>query len=90
MGRVPIEAMCFGVPPVVWDNEWGPAEVVKEGVGLRAKPYDADDFADKILILLNDSELRRRMGARAKLYSQSFSWEQSGPYYEQALKDAIS
>ena len=90
MGRVPIEAMCFGVPSVVWDNEWGPAEVVKDGVGLRAKPYDAEDFADKILTLLNDSELRRRMGARAKLYSQSFSWEQSGPYYERALKDAIS
>jgi glycosyltransferase involved in cell wall biosynthesis len=64
--------------------------VVKDGVGLRAKPYDAEDFADKILTLLNDSELRRRMGARAKIYSQSFSWEQSGPYYERALKDAIS
>lgn len=90
MGRVPIEAMCFGVPPVVWDNEWGPAEVVKDGVGLRAKPYDADDFADKILTLLNDNDLCQRMGARAKQYSQSFSWEKAGPYHEQALKDAMS
>jgi phosphatidylinositol alpha-1,6-mannosyltransferase len=90
MGRVPLEAMCFGVPPVVWDNGWGPAEMVKDGVGLRAKPYDANDFADKILSLLNDGELRRRIGVRAKLYSQSFSWEQAGPYHEQALKDALS
>jgi glycosyltransferase involved in cell wall biosynthesis len=90
VGRVPIEAMCFGVPPVVWDNEWGPSEVVKDGVGFRARPYDADDFADKVLTLLNDSELRSRMGAEAKLYSKSFSWERVGPIHERVLKAAIS
>jgi glycosyltransferase involved in cell wall biosynthesis len=90
VGRVPIEAMCFGVPPVVWDNEWGPAEVVKDGVGMRAKPYDEVDFADKVLALLNDDDLLRRMGERAKLYAGTFSWEQAGPYHERALRDAIT
>lgn len=90
VGRVPIEAMCFGVPPVVWDNEWGPSEVVKDGVGFRARPYDADDFADKVLTLLNDDELRGRMGARAESYSKSFSWERVGPIHQGILKDAIA
>lgn len=78
VGRVVIEAMYFGVPPVVWDDGWGPAEVVKDGVGLRATPYDADDFADKVLTLLNNGELRQRMGARARRYAMTnFSWEKS-------------
>jgi glycosyltransferase involved in cell wall biosynthesis len=89
VGRVPIEAMCFGVPPVVWDDEWGPAEVVRDGVGLRAKPYDIDDFADKVLTLLNDDDLRAQMGARAKRYVQSFSWERGGPQLEQVLRAAM-
>jgi len=87
LGRVVVEAMYFGVPPVVWDNEWGPAEAVKDGVGLRARPYDINDFLDKILALLGDDELRQRMGNEAKRYARmTFSWEKAGHALEEILE----
>lgn len=90
LGRVVIEAMYFGVPPVVWDNGWGPAEVVKDGVGLRAQSYDIDDFLDKILALLNDNDERKRMGEKAKHYVvREFSWQRAGPVLEEILQRTI-
>jgi phosphatidyl-myo-inositol dimannoside synthase len=89
VGRVPIEAMRYGVPPVVWDDEWGPAEVVQDGVGMRAKPYDIDDYADKVLTLLNDDDLRRSIGAKAEQYAQTFSWDYNGEHLERALRAAV-
>lgn len=89
LGRVVLEAMHFGVPPVVWDNGWGPSEVVVDGVGFRARAYDIDDFTDKILTLLGEDDLRLSMGRKAKQYAESnFSWEKAGPALEEILKNA--
>jgi len=89
LGRVAVEAMYFGIPPVVWDNEWGPAEVVRDGVGFRALPYDTEDFLDKILALLNDNDMRQRMGDEARRYAKlSFSWDRAGPVLERILENA--
>lgn len=90
IGRSVIEAMSFGVPPVVWDNGWGPAEVVTRNTGYRAKPYDLYDFYDKILALLNDDEERRRMGRRAKNHvKESYSWKKVWPRMEKLMKSVL-
>jgi glycosyltransferase involved in cell wall biosynthesis len=85
-----LEAMRFGVPVVAWNNEWGAAEMVKEGTGMLARPYDIDDFADKVLELLNDDEMRRRIGQRAQQHAQTFSWEHVGPSFEKILQTAVN
>lgn len=67
-GMVPIEASMHGVPCIVWDRD-GPGEVVKDGVmGLKAKPFDLDDFATKAITLLKDKELRDHMAKSGKEY----------------------
>jgi glycosyltransferase involved in cell wall biosynthesis len=80
--RVVLEGMRFGVPSVVWDNGWGAADIVKDGVGLRAKPYDINDFADKILATLDNEDMRIRMGKKAKAVAETYSWDRVGPIFE--------
>lgn len=89
-GRVPIEGMFFGVPSVVWNDGWGPSENVVDGTGLQAKAFDKDDFLDKLLTLLNDSELRAKLGVQAREYAlKTYSWENCLPKLEEVLMKCI-
>jgi len=76
-GLGPVEAMACGTPPVVWDYG-GPAETVNDGAtGYKAKPYDVDDFASKVMQLLSNSELRRKIGVEAASFvRRHYSWDQ--------------
>jgi len=52
-GLGPAEAMSCGTPSVVWDDGGGPSETVVGKAGFRAKPYDIQDFAEKIMKTLD-------------------------------------
>jgi glycosyltransferase involved in cell wall biosynthesis len=86
--RAVIEAMSFGIPIVAWDNGWGGAETVAEGGGMLAKPHDINDFGDKVQALLNDEEMRIRIGKRTRQYAATLSWEHVGPKFEEVLRNA--
>jgi glycosyltransferase involved in cell wall biosynthesis len=61
------QAMTFGKPIVVSTADGTEEDLVTDGQnGLYFQPGDADDLAEKILRLLNDSELRARMGAASR------------------------
>jgi glycosyltransferase involved in cell wall biosynthesis len=61
-----IEAMASGVP-VVGPRVGGVPDVIDDGTtGMIAPPGDADAVAARILRLLGDVELRRKMGAAAR------------------------
>jgi glycosyltransferase involved in cell wall biosynthesis len=61
------QAMTFGKPIVVSSADGTEEDLVTDGEnGLYFKPGDADDLAEKILRLLNDSELRTRMGKESR------------------------
>ena len=61
-----LEAMACGVP-VVSTNRGGPSEIVVEGVtGFLVPPRDANQYADRIMRLLEDPELRQKMGAAGR------------------------
>lgn len=75
-GLGPLEAGACSVPSVVWDHA-GPKETVIDGVtGFRAKPYSIKDLAEKQIRLLNETELRNRMGKKAsKMIKNKFNWK---------------
>lgn len=65
-GMTIVEAMRVGLPVVSTDCPLGPGEIISDGVdGLLVPPRDVDALAAGILRLINDDELRHRMGEAA-------------------------
>ena len=65
-GTVVIEAAAMGVP-TVGTNIYGLSDAVVQGeTGLLVPPHDADQLANAFEALLDDRELRSRMGEAAK------------------------
>jgi glycosyltransferase involved in cell wall biosynthesis len=71
-----VEAENAGVPVVAW-NHAGPTVTIRDReTGFLAKPYQVDDFSDKVMKLLKDKNLRMNMGKKAHENVQRyFTWE---------------
>lgn len=57
------EAMCFELPVVACEVGGIPEVVLNGTTGILVPPGDPQAFADAVLRLVNDPDLRRRMGA---------------------------
>lgn len=66
LARSLIEAMAYGVAPIVTDCGGSPELVVDGDSGLVVPVRDADAIADAIAKLYRDDDLRRRMGFAAR------------------------
>jgi len=74
-GNVTVEAMASGLVPVV-ANAGGSKTIVMHGRnGLLADPQSAEDFAQKITLLLNDNELREKIMYAALADAKQYTWE---------------
>ena len=71
-GLVPLEAMAQGTP-VVSTAVMGTQEILAHGHGALIAQEDVDDFADKVVELLDDDALRRRLSERALEHARSWS-----------------
>ncbi len=70
-GLVLIEAQAKGLPCISFNCKHGPSEIITDGVnGFLIEPGDMDGFADKLLKLMTDYELRKSFSdnARKDLY----------------------
>jgi glycosyltransferase involved in cell wall biosynthesis len=66
-GMVLIEAMACGVPCVSFDCPSGPSDIIAHNEdGFLVANGDIATFADKIKILIENENLRQKMGAKAK------------------------
>ncbi len=73
-GMVALEAMACGTP-VIASDVGGLAYLVREGrTGYRVPARDARALAAKIIRLLTDEGLRRRMGQRAACWAEGYAW----------------
>lgn len=73
-GMVLLEAQKVGLPVVSFACKCGPSEIVNDGVdGYLVAPGDVDAMADRLVRLMQDGALRRRMGARAFANAARFS-----------------
>ena len=62
-GMVLPEAMSCGLPVIAFDCPYGPSDIITDGVdGFLVKGRDMKAFADKVCILIENEELRRKMG----------------------------
>jgi glycosyltransferase involved in cell wall biosynthesis len=75
-GLVPLEAMACGTPVIV-SNSGGPKETVINGkTGLIFDVDNQADLAKKILSLVKDTDLTRKMATAARKHVEGrFSWD---------------
>ncbi len=73
-GLVLLESLANGCPVVSYDIKYGPSDVVRDGVnGFLVPPRARKAMAARIVDLLTDTELRRRMSAAATEIGTEFS-----------------
>jgi len=90
-GIVNLEAMACGIP-IVASRIGGIPSIVKNGEnGLLVPPKDVEALADAIIYLLENENLRQKMGERGKKRVKSYSWdriaEMTEKVYEKVVRD---
>lgn len=71
-----LEAQACGLPIVAFACQCGPRDVITDGTdGFLIEGRDEKLFADRLLMLMSDDALRRRMGSAAAQASERFSEE---------------
>ena len=69
-GLVVAEAMIMGVP-VIGSDAGGVPEIIEDGKnGLMFETKNSNSLAEKILIFINNKELRRNLAQNAKVYAE--------------------
>lgn len=72
-GMVLVEAMACGLPVVSFDCPAGPDEIITDGVdGLLVPSGDVHALAEKLMALMADEDLRKRLGQQARQTAQRY------------------
>jgi 1,2-diacylglycerol 3-alpha-glucosyltransferase len=74
-GLVLLEAMAIGTP-VVSTAVMGTRDILKPEKGALVAEENVEDFAGKLIRLLNDTELQKRLGAEGHDYARTWSSEE--------------
>jgi glycosyltransferase involved in cell wall biosynthesis len=76
-GNVTLEAMASGLPCICADATGSRSLVVFGQTGYLAPANDAGAFAGFLTALVNDADLRHRMGTAARARALTFSWDET-------------
>ncbi|MFD3615661.1 glycosyltransferase family 4 protein [Streptomyces sp. NPDC058676] len=76
LGIVYLEASATGLPVVAGDSGGAPDAVLDGETGWVVRGGSAEEAAERILVLLQDAELRRRMGERGRAWvEEKWRWD---------------
>ncbi|WP_069172467.1 glycosyltransferase family 4 protein [Streptomyces griseus] len=76
LGIVYLEASATGLPVVAGDSGGAPDAVLDGETGWVVRGGSAEECADRIVTLLGDPELRRRMGERGRAWvEEKWRWD---------------
>ena len=72
-GLVIPEAMSCGLPVVAYDSPYGPASIISNGVdGFLIDYGDMVNYAEKVCLLMDSIELRKKMGTVGAIASRNY------------------
>jgi glycosyltransferase involved in cell wall biosynthesis len=72
-----LEAMAAG-KAIVATNVGGLTDVIEDGVnGILTEPGNISQLADRILDLINDQSLRKKIGEQARQKAREYDWDHS-------------
>ena len=87
-GLVLIEAQAKGLPCISFDCEQGPREIIEEGVnGFLIQPNDIEEFARKLLFLIENKETRQLFSCNSQKALHRFKTENIINEWDNLLKD---
>ena len=89
-GMVLPEAMSCGLPVVAFDCPYGPADIITDGVdGFLIKDCDTQKFVDKVCLLIENEELRRKMGQMGIKASERYQKDTIMPLWKNMFKKML-
>ncbi|WNC69557.1 glycosyltransferase family 4 protein [Thalassotalea nanhaiensis] len=91
-GNVAIEASAMSLPVIAYNVMGCRESVVNSKTGLLVTPFLINDFADKLLLLLNDEPLRIRLGKQGRerivdSFDSRYIWSQILQLYKSVAKN---
>lgn len=87
--NVILEAMTLGIPVIVTDCYSGASEILDNGkYGILVPPENPDAFANALMKVLTDWQLRTELSALSFRRSREFSFEASLAAYESLVLDS--
>jgi glycosyltransferase involved in cell wall biosynthesis len=89
LGMVLAEALSMG-RPVIGTQIGGHADIVDETCGILVPQGDAEALAEAMRTLIDDPELRGRMGLAARERARTFAAEAVLPRYEQLYRSMLA
>ena len=82
-GLVLPEAMSCGLPVVAFDCPYGPMDIISDGIdGFLIKDRSIEEFANKICMLMESEDLRRKLGNAGVLSSQRYQASRIMPLWK--------
>ncbi|MFC7649970.1 glycosyltransferase [Streptosporangium lutulentum] len=85
-----IEAMSKGLPAVAFDCPTGPGEIITDGVdGQLVEPKNVEALAEAICELIDDQDLRRKLGAAAQNTAAAYDLQTIGSRWDTLLAEAV-
>ena len=90
-GMVLIEAMACGVPCVAFDCPFGPADILNNEIdGFLVEKEDYMILAEKIILLIENNEIRMKMGVNARERAQMYQPGNVIPRWDQLFSELTS
>ena len=79
MPKVTLEAAATGLPCIVFSDYKTPS-VVDGMTGFQVETFE--QMLNRLQLLIQDEDLRRRMGAAATSYAKQFDWDHIAAQWE--------
>ena len=84
------EAMSCGVPPVAFACPCGPKDIITDGEdGLLVTPGDIQGLAEKICYLIENENIRKEMGRKARLRAHDFKRERLAKEWDMLFTEVL-
>lgn len=89
-GLVLVEAMSYGLPVVSFACPCGPREIITDGVdGLLVEQENVKELASKISYMIENDEVRIKMGYQASLNVHKFDIDEVIPFWTRMFNKLI-
>lgn len=90
-GLVIVEAMACGLPVVSFACYCGPRDIISDGIdGLLVDEGDTEGLAASINRLIEDDDLRIKMGQMARLKAGNYKIEHIGNQWEKLFESLLN